>query len=194
MMKILSAIKNYMNYDINSIKKIERYLRLYRSKNKLKKITGKILYNRFRKKNSCNIYPTIDVGRNIYIAHPTNITLGETTELGSNIMIYPGVQLVSNFASDVYDGDRRHPRIEDNCILCVNSIIIGGVTVGRNTIIAAGAIVTHDVPENTVVTGVNQFRSNRYKNIDFLHKLSMMPNRIRIMFYDEKKLNFSNFD
>lgn len=184
----MSWIKNRLNYDVYMVKRIERYHRLFHTGSGLKRFLGKYLFNRTKRICSCNIFPTVELGRNIYIAHPVNITLGETSVLGDNIMIYPGVQLVSNFASKARVDGRRHPKIEDNCVLCVNSIVIGAITVGRNSIVAAGAIVTRDVPENTVVTGVNQYRPNRYENVDFLIELSQNTNRERIMRFDGQRL------
>ena len=182
----MSFVSRYLNYDIYIVKKIERYYMLYHAKSSIKKYMGKFFFNRIKRINSCNIFPTIDLGANIYIAHPTNITLGETSKLGNNIMIYPGVHLVSNFASSNRSDGRRHPTIEDDCILCVNSTIVGAVTIGKNSIIAAGAIVTQDVPQNTIVLGMNQCRINKYRNREFLINLSKNSNKQRIMFYDEQ--------
>lgn len=185
------TIGSIFNYDVYMVKRIERYLNLFHSKRRLNRVYSRFLFNRTKRVCSCNIYPTVQMGRCIYIPHPTGITIGETSQLGNNIIIYPGVQLVSNFASEEQSIARRHPEISDNCILCVNSIIVGAVKVGTNCIIAAGAIVTKDVPENTVVIGTNEFRPNRHNNIEYMQKLSKNENRKRIMFYDDKSLNNS---
>lgn len=184
----MDGIRNRLNYDVYMVKRIERYHRLYHAGSPVKRALGKYLFNRSKRCCSCNIFPSVEFGRNIYIVHPTGITIGETAVLGDNVIIYPGVQLVSNFASRERVDGRRHPRISDDCILCVNSIVIGAVTVGRNSIIAAGAIVTHDVPDDTVVTGVNQYRRNDYRNVDFLAEYSGKSNRERIMRFDGRLL------
>ena len=54
---------------------------------------------------------------------------------------------------------RRHAKIGNNCILGINSTILGAVEIGDNVIIGANALVTKDIPANSIVTGVNQIRS-----------------------------------
>ena len=48
---------------------------------------------------------------------------------------------------------RKHIEIFDNCFIGAHAIIMGGVKIGPNAIVAAGAVVTKDVPENSVVGG-----------------------------------------
>jgi acetyltransferase-like isoleucine patch superfamily enzyme len=57
--------------------------------------------------------------------------------------------------SDWWGPDEPSPRIEANAVVGMGSIIVGGVTIGAGSYVAAGAIVTRDVPPNTLVTGVN---------------------------------------
>jgi len=49
------------------------------------------------------------------------------------------------------------PKIEDRAVVGFGSIIVGGVTIGHNSYVAAGAVVTKDVPPKSVVVGVNRF-------------------------------------
>jgi acetyltransferase-like isoleucine patch superfamily enzyme len=83
-------------------------------------------------------------------------------EIGSNVMMGPRVNLLSeqhNFdnagATMKSQGvSRSFIRIEDDCWIGANSTVLAGVTVGKGSIIAAGAVVTKDVPPNTIVGGV----------------------------------------
>lgn len=184
----MAGIGKYLNYEVYMSKRIERYNRLFHSNSKFKRVLARYMFNRSKRICSCNIYPGATFGHNIYLVHPTNIGIGESAVLGNNITIYPGVHLAANFAAEDKEDGRRHPKICDDVILCVNALIIGGVTIGRNSIVGGGAIVTHDVPENTIVIGVNQHRPNHYHNRDFLIEFSGMNNRNRIMRFDERLL------
>ncbi|MGN0807256.1 MAG: serine acetyltransferase [Candidatus Coproplasma sp.] len=183
------SIKHRFNYEIQTIRKIEKYIKLY-SGGRVKKIFAKLLYNSFKKNNSCNICPTVKFGNNIYIAHPMNLNFGETAVLGNNIIIYPGVQLVSNFAKfgSIEKPDlSRHPIIGDNCILCVNCIIIGNVHIGNNCIIGAGAIVTKDVPDGSLVIGTNIIKENRYNNSQLMEQYLKSEQIHKFMFINDNK-------
>ena len=47
----------------------------------------------------------------------------------------------------------------DNVIIGADSLIVGPITIGNNVIIGGGAIVTKDVPDNTIVVGINIFKN-----------------------------------
>jgi acetyltransferase-like isoleucine patch superfamily enzyme len=82
-------------------------------------------------------------------------------EIGNNVMMSPRVSLYAE--NHVFDdtsvpmkeqGVRRSfIRIEDDCWIAANSIILAGVTIGKGSVVAAGSIVTHDVPPYSVVAG-----------------------------------------
>ncbi len=80
--------------------------------------------------------------------------------IGENVFIAPGV--VISAATYPLDAQRRvsrhfqsHPITIGDCVwIGANATILTGVTIGKNAVIAAGAVVTHDVPANTLVGGV----------------------------------------
>ena len=180
----MASIGDFINFEAYMVKRIERYHRLFHSNSKLKQMLGRYIFNRSKRICSCNIYPAAIWGKNIYLVHPDDVWIGETAVLGNNIMIYPGVKLAANFTKKPGENGRRHARISDGCILCINSTVVGPVTIGKNSIIGACALVTRDVPENTIVTGVNQYRPNPYQNVSFLAQTSEKTNRRRIMNLD----------
>ena len=107
-----------------------------------------------------------DYGCNIYIGNGViincNVTILDTNrvELGDDVFIAPGV--VISAATHPLNAQRRvsrhfqsHPiRIGNRAWIGANATILPGVTIGENAVVAAGAVVTRDVPANCLVGGV----------------------------------------
>jgi acetyltransferase-like isoleucine patch superfamily enzyme len=74
------------------------------------------------------------------------------SKIGNNVFIGPRVTLTN----DPYPPSNRliGVTIEDNAVLCASSVIKAGVRIGRNSIVAMGAVVTRDVPDDTLVMGI----------------------------------------
>ncbi|SMQ85071.1 serine O-acetyltransferase [Bacillus sp. OV166] len=93
----------------------------------------------------------IEVGRNAKIGHRLNvrhlngIVIGDGAIIGDNVTLYHNVTL----------GQRKgfYPRIKDGVTIYPGSIILGGVSVGKNSIILANSVVLEDVPEECIVAG-----------------------------------------
>ncbi|MFC6323509.1 DapH/DapD/GlmU-related protein [Companilactobacillus baiquanensis] len=101
--------------------------------------------------------PNIKLGKNIFINRNCMfVDLGGVT-LEDDVLIGPGVKLIS--VNHPIDPKKRHNVITDpvlirkNAWVGANAIILPGVTVGENSIVGAGSIVTKDVPDNSVVVG-----------------------------------------
>lgn len=121
-------------------------------------------WNTIRKKYSCDIFPGITVGKDLRLEHPMWTCLGKTTILGDNVRIYNNVLIIAKVTGDeqrIENNERRHAKIGNNVVLGSGCTIIGPVTIGDDCIIGARAIVTHDVPSNSVVIGTNQIRPKR---------------------------------
>jgi serine O-acetyltransferase len=97
------------------------------------------------------IHPGARIGNNFFIDHGAGIVIGETTEIGDNVMMYHGVTLGGHGWWVDKKGEKRHPTIGDNAVLGVGCKILGPVTIGNNCKIGAGAIVIEDVPANSTV-------------------------------------------
>lgn len=98
------------------------------------------------------------VGRNVFINQ--NCTLYDLggIDIADDVMIGPNVSLVTSGHPIAPDQRRAGVTaapivIERNVWIAAGATIIGGVTVGENSVVAAGAVVTHDVPPNTLVGG-----------------------------------------
>ena len=97
-----------------------------------------------------DIHPNAKVGRNVFIDHGMGVVIGETAEVGDGTTIFQGVTLGGTGKQT----GKRHPTIGQNVVLGVGSSVLGGLTVGDNSYIGAGAVVLKDVPPNATAVGV----------------------------------------
>lgn len=95
------------------------------------------------------IHPGAKVGRGFFIDHGMGVVIGETAEIGENVLIYHGVTLGG---ASLKIG-KRHPTIGNNVIIGAGAKLFGPLTVGDNSQIGGGAVVVKDVPANSVVVG-----------------------------------------
>ena len=100
----------------------------------------------------------IRVGRNVFInQNCTMYDLGGI-DIGDDVLIGPNVSLITSGhpiePSRRRDGVIARPIvIEANVWIAAGAIVIGGVTIGQNSVVAAGSVVTQDVPPNSLVGG-----------------------------------------
>ena len=101
------------------------------------------------------INPGASIGRRFFIDHGSGIVIGETSEIGDDVMLYHQVTLgATGWWRDIKNpGKRRHPRIEDGVTIGTGATILGPVTIGRGSKIGAMALVIEDLPPNSVVVG-----------------------------------------
>jgi serine O-acetyltransferase len=99
------------------------------------------------------IHPGARIGRRFFIDHGTGVVIGETAEIGDNVMLYHQVTLgATGWWKDMKSGVRkRHPTIEDDVVIGVGASILGPVTIGRGSKIGALALVLESVPANSTV-------------------------------------------
>jgi len=99
------------------------------------------------------IHPGAKIGRNFFIDHATGVVIGETAEIGDNVMMYHGVTLGGHGWWRDVKGSKRHPTIEDNVTIGVGAAILGPVTIKKNSRIGALTVIIDDIPENSTVVG-----------------------------------------
>jgi len=95
----------------------------------------------------------VEIGRDVYISSQAHIdVIGGRITIGNNVSISGGCYILCHTGRRlVKEGERTI--IEDNVRIFVNSVILPGVRIGRNSIVGAGSIVMKDVPPNVVVQG-----------------------------------------
>ena len=96
------------------------------------------------------IHPGATIGRRLVIDHGTGIVIGETAELGDDILLYQGVTL----GGTGKDTGKRHPTLGNNLLVGAGAKILGPITIHDNARIAAGAVVLQEVPEGATAVGV----------------------------------------
>ena len=96
------------------------------------------------------IHPGATLGRRVFIDHGMGVVIGETAEVGDDVLIYKGVLL----GGTALEKKKRHPTVGNNVVLGSNAIVLGAITIGDNARIGAASVVTHDVPSNATAVGV----------------------------------------
>lgn len=114
------------------------------------KLIARIISQIARFFTGIEIHPAAVIGSGVVIDHGSGVVIGETAEVGNNVLIYQGVTL----GGTGKDKGKRHPTIEDGVMLSAGAKILGPFTVGKNAKIGAGSIVLSAVPPNATVVGV----------------------------------------
>lgn len=96
------------------------------------------------------IHPGAELGRRVVIDHGMGIVIGETAIVGDDVVLFQQVTLGSAHSAQ----GRRHPIVERGAVVGAGAVVLGAVVVGENAKVGAGAVVTKDVPPNSVVVGI----------------------------------------
>jgi len=97
-----------------------------------------------------DIHPAAKMGKGIMIDHAHSIVIGETAVVGDNVSMLHSVTLGGTGKED---GD-RHPKIGHGVLIGAGAKVLGNITVGCCSRIAAGSVVLNEVPPSATVAGV----------------------------------------
>ncbi|MBQ6019396.1 MAG: serine O-acetyltransferase [Clostridia bacterium] len=114
------------------------------------KLTARWISQRASRRTGIEIHPGATIGRRFFIDHGTGVVIGETTEIGDDVTLYQGVTL-GGTGKDI---GKRHPTLGNNVMVGSGAKILGPVTIGDNTRIAAGAVVLKNIPADATAVGV----------------------------------------
>lgn len=130
---------------------------------------ARLISQRSAHKTGIEIHPGATIGKRVCIDHGHGIVIGETAEIGDDVMIYQGVTL-GGTGKDV---GKRHPTIESGVMIGAGAKVLGPITVGKNAKVAAGAVVVKDVEANSTVVGVPgsvvRIDGERVDDLDQIH-------------------------
>jgi len=96
------------------------------------------------------IHPGASIGRRLVIDHGAGVVIGETAEIGDDVLLYQGVTL----GGTGKDTGKRHPTLGSGVLVGAGARVLGPITVGDNARIAAGAVLLQDVPAGATAVGV----------------------------------------
>ena len=97
-----------------------------------------------------DIHPAASIKGGVMIDHATGVVIGETSTIDENVSIFQGVTLGGKGTET---GD-RHPKIKSGVSIYASSTILGNITIGENSKVAAGSLVLKNVPSNVTVAGI----------------------------------------
>jgi len=134
------------------------------------------------------IHPGATIGRRFFIDHGAGVVIGETSEIGDDVLMYQGVVLGG---TTLYK-KKRHPTIGNNVVIGSRAIVLGAITVGEGARIGSGSVVIKSVPPGSTVVGVpgRIVEENRDHGIDLDHHLLPDPvaEAIRLVLAEHDKL------
>lgn len=139
MIKYLLLEDYRCNYYINKYYSVGSD-RLYRL------LVKKLIKRKMNKRKFIVLGINSKAGENIFLPHPRNVVIGDRVIIGNNCRIYQGVTIGQSKG--------MYPKIGDNVIIYPGAKIIGDVSIGDNSIVGTNAVVTKNVPSNTIVAGI----------------------------------------
>jgi serine O-acetyltransferase len=96
------------------------------------------------------IHPGATIGHRFFIDHGMGVVIGETAEIGDDVLIYQGVTL----GGTGHERGKRHPTLGNRVVVGTGAKVLGGITIGDNVKIGAGSVVVHSVPADSTVVGI----------------------------------------
>ena len=96
------------------------------------------------------IHPGATIGRRCFIDHGMGVVIGETSEIGDDVLMYQGVTL----GGTGKDTGKRHPTIGNGVVIGTGAKILGNIRIGDFVKVGAGSVVVRPVPDHSTVVGV----------------------------------------
>jgi len=114
-----------------------------------KKLALRISY-RAKLKTGIDIHPEAKIGSRVFIDHGVGVVIGQTCEIGNDVVIYQGVTL----GGTGKETGKRHPTVEDGVMISAGALVLGSVRIGKGSKIGAGSVVLKDIPPYSTAVGV----------------------------------------
>ncbi|TFB61327.1 MULTISPECIES: serine O-acetyltransferase EpsC [unclassified Cryobacterium] len=100
------------------------------------------------------IHPSARIGRRLFIDHGMGVVIGETSDIGDDVMLYHGVTLGGKTRHGVARGEKRHPTLHDGVTIGAGAKVLGPIVIGAWSTIGANAVVTRDAPPKSLLLGI----------------------------------------
>jgi serine O-acetyltransferase len=96
------------------------------------------------------IHPGATIGRRLFIDHGIGVVIGETSQIGDDVLIYQNVTL----GGTGKEKGKRHPTIGNNVVIGAGAKVLGNIRIGDHVKIGAGSVVVKPVPDHSTVVGI----------------------------------------
>lgn len=114
------------------------------------KFLARLLSHLSRLLTGIEIHPGAKIGRRFFIDHGAGVVIGETTEVGDDVLLYQGVVL----GGTTLRKGKRHPTLGNKVVLGAGAIALGPITISDGARIGAGSVVIKSVPPGATVVGI----------------------------------------
>jgi serine O-acetyltransferase len=114
------------------------------------KLLGRLISHCGRFLTSIEIHPGATIGRRFFIDHGAGVVIGETAEVGDDVLMYQGSGLIGTSLKK----EKRHPTIGNNVVIGAKALVLGAITVGDGARLGAGSVVIKPVPPGVTVVGI----------------------------------------
>lgn len=111
---------------------------------------GRVVSQFSRTMTGIEIHPGARIGRRFFIDHGMGVVIGETSEIGDDVLLYQGVTL----GGTGKDTGKRHPTIGNGVVIGTGAKILGNIRIGDYAKVGAGSVVVRPVPDHSTVVGV----------------------------------------
>ena len=96
------------------------------------------------------IHPGARIGKRFFIDHGSGVVIGETAEVGDDVLMYRGVVL----GGTTLKKGKRHPTVGNNVVMGTGAVALGAITIGDGARIGSGSVVVKSVPAGATVVGI----------------------------------------
>ena len=156
----LRSLSEELIFLIRLMQRFNQNIERYKNSKFLRKINSLLvflLHRRIFRKFACDITPSCKLG-NVVFRHPTGIVIGGGAVLADGVIIHQNVTFGAlRFDEKEKRGIPCQQIVGQDTIIGCGAKVLGDVTIGKNCIIGANAVVTKDVPDDTTVVGFNTF-------------------------------------
>ncbi|CAI5522384.1 unnamed protein product, partial [Closterium sp. Naga37s-1] len=118
------------------------------------RILALALQSRISEVFAVDIHPAARIGRGILMDHGTGVVIGETAIVGDRVSLLQGVTL----GGTGKEAGDRHPKVQEDVLIGAGATVLGNISIGQGSMIAAGSLVLKDVPPHSLTSSYGGLR------------------------------------
>ncbi len=96
------------------------------------------------------IHPGAKIGKRLFIDHGSGVVIGETAEVGDDVLLYQGVTL----GGTGNERGKRHPTLGNRVVVGTGASVLGNIRLDDDVRVGAGSVVVNSVPQSSTVVGI----------------------------------------